>query len=429
MNTRHLVCALFAGALLSHQAAVIGQEQKLLPPIFNSTFTGGKEQPNQPEKDKDKDKKQPEKKLTDPPDTDFFTRTPAPIRDALGYNPHMMGDWFGVYSRTSVNVVGVQTITQTVTVFPVQTPFPLPPVTTTTTTSTQVATQRTFVVPVPHHGAFKVAENASPRPIDRIFFTYNFYSDIRSPNGENAPTTTTQTTTVQQPLRTTVTTVTTVLPGAANADLHRETFGFEKTFLDGRASVELRVPMIQQRSSLDAFRADHIGDLTVVGKYAFILDPLTGDVLSAGLAVTAPTGPSIETIAGPVRSTLLQPWFGYIYNLDRLYLHAFHSAVLPTDQRDVTLLFNDVGVGYWLFRGDGDRPLRFVVPTFEAHVTTPLSNRGANESIFAPDQVVLTGGVHIGVFRGAMLSFGVGTPVTGPRTFEVEGFGQLNFRF
>ena len=171
----------------------------------------------------------------------------------------------------------------------------------------------------------------------------------------------------------------------ATGNLNQEVFGFEKTFLDGRASVEVRVPLLQQTSNLDGFGMSDIADLTFIGRYALIMDRETGNVLTVGMSVTAPTGPSILTTDGAVHSTLLQPWTGYIWNADRFFVQAFHSIVIPTDARDVTLLFNDVGVNYWLYRGTPDRPISFIMPMLEAHVTTPLDHRSVNDPIYVPD--------------------------------------------
>ena len=67
------------------------------------------------------------------------------------------------------------------------------------------------------------------------------------------------------------------------------------------------IPFLQQTASLDGFSAQNVGDIRIVGKYAFLLDDVTGDVLSGGLAVTAPTGPAIDTIAGTIRSRCCNP--------------------------------------------------------------------------------------------------------------------------
>src|SRR5207247_1099521 len=96
-------------------------------------------------------------------------------------------------------------------------------------------------VPVASQGAFKICENESPRPTDRVFFTYNFYSDATgAPSGLGVP----RTDTVTNPNGTV--TSTPVPAVTIKLDAHREIFGFEKTFLDGNASIGMRAPLVQQ---------------------------------------------------------------------------------------------------------------------------------------------------------------------------------------
>ena len=187
------------------------------------------------------------------------------------------------------------------------------------------------------------------------------------------------------------------------------------------------MPIMQQIGIAGTYDYSHLGDVTIIGKYAFINDRITGNVLSGGLAVTAPTSPDIVSVDGNFHSVLLQPWVGYIYNVDRFFLQAFHSVVIPTDQRDVTLLFNDVGIGFWAYRGNG--LISFIVPTGEVHVTTPVTNRNIDTAtIVVTDTVVLTSGIHVGIGR-SVLTFGAAAPITGPQPYTVEAFLQYNLRF
>jgi hypothetical protein len=380
-----------------------------------------------------KDKAPPpekEKKLTESAKTDLFNLPPLMgTQFATGFNPHMMGDQQGGFTRRTITVTGVITTTTIVTNLDVSPPNNI------IVTRTSTPTSRTFtiLVPTPSSGSFKIAENDSPKPVDRVFFTWNYFSHIADPQGAPvASVNTNQQATFTSDFGTTAAVnVNTSIPGLprAIANLHREVFGFEKTFLDGNASIEMRVPLLQQTSNIDSFGAKDVGDITILTKYAFLLDRDTGNVFSGGLAVTVPNGPSIPSIDGNLHSTLLQPWFGYLWNSDRFFLQAFHSVVVPTDPRDVTLMFNDVGINWWLYRGSQNRVLNFIVPTFETHVTTPLNHRDGNGPIFVPDLVVLTSGVHIGLFGNGTLSLGVAFPVSGPRAYNVESFLQLNWRF
>jgi hypothetical protein len=391
----------------------------------------GKDKGQPPDK-----KKQPEKK--DPvPETDLFTRTPTMGEQfPTGFNPNMLGDFGIFFVKQTFTLTGTQTTTTQKTV-QIRGPNGTPLIVqkSTTTTTTPFTQTRTILVPFASSAAaFKIAENESPRPVDRVFVTWNYFGAIRGP--DNGPPVTnnaaTQSTTSFSGLTSNVaTSVVTSLPAPprAQANLHREMFGFEKTFLGGDASIELRAPMVQMTGNTQGTGFQNFGDLTIVGKYAFINDRNTGNVLSGGLALTAPTGPGIDTSDGHLHSTLFQPWFGYIINGDRVFLHAFHSLVAPTDPRDVTLLFNDVGVNFWLYRASPDRALNYIVPMIEAHVTTPLNHRSGDSVIFVPDTVVLTTGVHLGLMRNANLSLGIATPVTGPRIFNIETFVMLNWRF
>jgi hypothetical protein len=286
-----------------------------------------------------------------------------------------------------------------------------------------VSVLTTVCTPEAFSGAFKVADNESPAPDDRVFFTYNYYSTVRGIPSK--PQLETFTTTIDgNPA-----TVTTQVPGVTtHVDVHREMAGFEKTFFDGNASFGLRAPVVEQVGG-DGFTGNDFGDVTFLFKYAFLHDRSSGDTLSAGLALTVPTGPGLSTLEGNLHPVILQPFAGGFWGADRLYFQGFTSLAVPTEARDVTLLFNDVGVGYAVYRGTASCVLSGVIPTLEAHVTTPLNNRGDNALVRVPDLVVLTAGSHFDLFDRARLSLGVATPVTGPRVFDVEALVQVNWRF
>ena len=356
-----------------------------------------------------------------------------------GFNPHLMGDFGTFYSRIVITVTSLQTVTTTTTINgppPINGPPQIsnspaqpPGRTITTTTTIPVTTTRVVFIPVSGMGAFNVGENESPRPQDRVFVFYNFFDDIRGPDiGSNVPIIhNTSSTTVSNGVTTTIQ-ASTVTPGVLpRVSLDREVFGFEKTFFDGNASVEFRLPLLQQQGG--GFNDYAVGDLTMLAKYAFLNDRSTGNLVSAGLALTVPTGPGIETISGSIDSTLLQPFAGYIWNFASFYVQGIHSIVVPTDARVPTLMFNDIGVNVWAYRASSDRFLSFVVPTFETHVTTSLNHRSENDALFVPDVVVLTSGAHFGIYKNGVLTLGAAAPVTGPTPFSVEAFMQFNWRF
>lgn len=369
-----------------------------------------------------------------PPGTDVFTQAPSTGGEAMaGPNPQMIGDRGPFCVMRTFNLPAVQTtsvfqntlrqigidifgklIIQNV------------PVLISRTTST-VSSPVMACLPVASTAiGFKVADNQSPMPADRVFFTYNYFNNLHSPNAALANgQTISQQTTVNG-----LTTVTsTVIPGTVpRLDLNGEVIGFEKTFFDGRASIGMRIPLYQQQGD-GSFSQQDFGDLGVILNVALYRDPFTGNVLSGGILVTAPTGPSIDTPVGNVHTTYLQPFVGYRWSFSDFYLEGFTSVATPTNSQDVTALFNDVGIGYWLYRGAPDRFLSAIIPTFEAHVTSPLNHRNRNDTVSTPDELDLTSGVHVGFGRRSLLTLGVSVPVTGPRPFNIEGIAQLNFSF
>ncbi len=269
---------------------------------------------------------------------------------------------------------------------------------------------------VPGTRGFKVADNGSPRPQDRIYVNFNYFDDMFAASNLRA--------------------------GADLRDvrLYREAFGIEKTFLAGTASFELRLPlhtvsMHTADSNLNGTSSD-LGDLSMVLRYALWRDVEQDNWLTAGLAVTVPSGPdSIANIEVPhlSHSTILQPFVGVLWNVGNFYVQGFSALDVPTDSSDVTLFFNDVGLGYFLYRSeDADRFLTAVAPCFEVHVTTPLNHRGPlsqGNPLTAPDEVDLSFVANFEFRNRTRLAAGIVTPVTGPRPFNVEAIVQLRLRY
>jgi len=265
---------------------------------------------------------------------------------------------------------------------------------------------------VPSVRGFRISEDESPKPQDRVYFGFNFFDRV----GEA----------VNQRL----------LAPVSDLRVYRETFGVEKTFLDGDASLGLRLPLNtltanSEFSSLNGSNTD-IGDLTVILKYAFWRDCHSGSLLSAGLALTVPTGP--DGFAGShlttFHNTIYQPYLGYLWNAGNFFVHGFLALDVPSDSNDVTYLFNDIGAGYHLRCGDGF--LTDIIPTFEVHLSDPLNHRGAlnlADPAGSSDQVDFTTGVTFEFKRNCTLALGVVTPVSGPRPFDYELLAQLNIHF
>jgi hypothetical protein len=263
--------------------------------------------------------------------------------------------------------------------------------------------------PIANRGGMKISENESPRPVDRVFVNYNYFNNVSLFPAGGSP-----------------------AGSGSSFNLHRETFGFEKTFLDGDGSFGVRLPVLQS-DSLANSTVDGFGDLTLIFKYALVNDCRTGDVLSAGMCVTLPTGRNVILEDGHhLDSVLFQPWGGFVYSVDRLYSIGFAGVVIPTDSRDASFMFFDLGLGYRLYQAcDDNHVLTQVLPTVEFHSTIPLNHNGLDSGgdIVITNQFVMTAGVHIGLWNCTYLTVAGAIPVAGPRLFNYEILTSLNIRF
>jgi hypothetical protein len=262
----------------------------------------------------------------------------------------------------------------------------------------------------------KVAEGASPRPIDRVFLDFNYYDNLGRQN-------------LTAPLH--------------EVDLYRYVFGFEKTFLDGKASVEVRVPFftLDAQATSDApgasFTSTYLGNISAIGKYVVWENKETGSLISAGAILTVPTAATQRVDLGPSTMAFVAPFVGYILSSGDFYLQGFSSIIFPVARPQSIVLFNDIGVGYFAYRdASGTGLIRSVAPTFEVHVMTPLRQPNGLADEFGifdterlPDIVDLTFGATIEFSKRTTLGLGVCTPVTGPKPFDVEAIAQLNVQF
>ncbi|WP_435019965.1 hypothetical protein TA3x_001571 [Tundrisphaera sp. TA3] len=267
---------------------------------------------------------------------------------------------------------------------------------------------------------FKIGENQSPQPQDRVFYSFNYFSNV---NGE-----------VNSRFDSPV----------GNLRVYRQIFGFEKTFDSARGSFGVRLPLntLTADSTIrGAFRkpggtSTALGDVSFFAKYILKLDPATGSLISAGIVVTPPTGPDQfagATYVQSVRSTTIQPFLGYIWRRGDFYLHGFSALDVPSSVRDVTMVYNDIGIGYYVYRNaDASRWLTAVVPTFEVHVNNPLTHRdpfNQNDPAGTPDIVNLTYGLNLEFSQRSILTFGFVNPVTNPKPFDHEWLLLFNVRF
>lgn len=295
-------------------------------------------------------------------------------------------------------------------------PPPFPPTPPPKTPSPQQASQLVASV-----RGIKISENQSPRPQDRVFYSFNFYNNLNRDVNQR----------FEVPL--------------SNIRVYRSIFGLEKTFDQGNGSVGFRVPLntvtadstLRGNFNRAGGTSTALGDLSVYAKYILKQDPATGSLISAGLAITPPTGPGnfagANYLSGAIHNTTFQSFAGYIWSRDRFYIQGFSALEFPVDPRDVTILYNDIGVGYFLYRATSrDQFLTAVVPTFEAHINTPLNHRDVfnrNDPAGTADSVNLTYGIHFQLGQRSLLTLAMVTPVTGPQPFQYEAAALLNIFF
>ena len=261
----------------------------------------------------------------------------------------------------------------------------------------------------------KVSDNQSPAPQDRFFYSFNYFDNLNASVDRK------------------------ILSPIQNLQVYHQLFGIEKTFLDGQASFGFRMPLNTISFKSTANVAGLGGASTAPGDLSLFVKSILwkqeNSLISSGLQVTVPSGPG--SFGGAkyysyFRDTQIQPFVGALTQRDRWYLQGFSSINVPTTSQDVTLWFNDVSLGYYAYRTqDSSRFLTAVVPTIEAHLTTPLNHRGFNPKDIAstPDILDMTFGINGEFYRRALLSAAYVTPVTGPKPFNAEFILQLNIFF
>lgn len=268
---------------------------------------------------------------------------------------------------------------------------------------------------VPSARYFKISDNDSPQPQNRAYFSFNYFYNLNGPVNEAAG------------------------GGIQHTRIHREIFGLEWADKDGSNSFGLRLPINTFNAAnsvpgLDGASTD-VGDLSIIIKNVIWFEKATHSLVSAGLAITPPTGPGSFAGSSNIEvfhHTTLQPFVGSIWSLGDLYLQHFTAVDIPTDLNDVVMMSNDVALGYFLYQRHHSGGLTAVVPTLEVHVNSPLNHRGVmslSDPAGNPTMVDLTGGVHFEFNDRSSVGVAFAVPVSGPRMFEFEMLAQLRWRY
>ena len=212
--------------------------------------------------------------------------------------------------------------------------------------------------------AFKISENQSPRPQDRVFFSFNFFENVNQ--------------SVNKAFGSPVT----------NMRVYRYVWGVEKTFNNGMGSVGIRLPL--NTLTADSTRpkqfstptSTSLNDLSVYAKYILCQNVKTGSLVSVGMLIAPrPARGDVRQQqvhpADPHERTCNRSWPTSTTSGEKFYVQGFSAYQTPVNPRDVMLAFNDVVFGYYLYQSqDPDRFLTGVVPVFEVHTNIPLNHRG-----------------------------------------------------
>lgn len=292
------------------------------------------------------------------------------------------------------------------------------------------AGNNTSILDLPLAGGGRRFKNEHSRalPTDRVFGTYHHFHNAVEANS--------------------------LTPGFRSTDTNvdRFTVGFEKTFLEGNASVELRLPMSVPftLSTPDAlYRTDSVGDLAVTLKGLLYSDD--SQAFAVGLVINTPTGADLQVSlpnsgAGAADFTLendaahLTPFLAYqAAPTENFFFNGFLQFDTPTNDNSVrvrdrtaattenlkltdqTLMYVDTSFGYWLFREPEAEFLTGLAGLLELHYTTALTSAdvvsdsdqiitfGANTGSL--DAINLTIGVHAEIARSTIIRAGYVTPL------------------
>lgn len=262
---------------------------------------------------------------------------------------------------------------------------------------------------------FKVSENQSPRPQDRIFFDYNFYTNVNS--------------TVNTALRSPV--------NRLNAYVYM--WGFEKTFDGGNGSIGMRLPLNTLTGSSTTIyvpASSALGNLDIFAKYILKQNVETGSVLTAGFQISPPT--ATGRFAGApylygLNTTYLQPFIAYLWRQDRFFVQGFSGFIFPATNSDVSMMYNDISTGYFVYQNpDTSRLVTAIVPSFEVHVNSPLDHRNpfnAFDPAASANATNLTYGLNVMFHGRSMLTAALVTPVSSPKPFDTEFVLFFNYFF
>jgi hypothetical protein len=363
--------------------------------------------------------------------------TPAPelpmqiagVQGGLGVaysSPNMFGDFFGANPfRLTFQLPPTQITTPTQPP-PISSGQPGPRQLMVTTIPGRIAT-----IDSPLAGGIversKISEDNNPLPRDRVFFNYDYFNHV---------------------------------PLSGDVNVHNFVLGFEKTFFDQLASIEVRVPFAStlnpnivegNTSSRDA----EFGDVFLTLKGLLWSTPVLN--VAAGIGVSIPTGADIKlslqdgtplgrvrndsVIVTPYIAYLLTPgdrwffqnWFqiGFDANSDPVQLNpALATTSSPGRIKDQTILQIDAQLGYWLYKAsDNNRWINALAPFIELHYNTSLDNAESIQADSLSLQSVNNRFDELNLSTGVVAQIGDNCTLALGAVFPLKGEGNRSFDY
>jgi len=291
----------------------------------------------------------------------------------------------------------------------------------------------------------KISENNKALPMDRVFFVYNHFHNALDVNPDQ------------------------YIPGLGRSiSVDRYTVGLEKIILDGRWSVELRMPFVSEyalNSPWFDIQATQVGNLAVTFKRLLYSNETTA--VAAGLGIDTPTGGNVVGKMSGIDYTLhndavhLSPFVGFLTKTnDSLFWQGFLQLDVAANGNRVnyvlagtpgtfgtlseqTLMHIDLSAGYWLYRNRRAGLVTGLAPLVEFHYTTTLNDAQvigasvAGESFFfgnllnRVDVAQVTVGMHAEVANRTTVRLGGVFPLENDadKPFDAEVQVSINRRF
>jgi hypothetical protein len=297
------------------------------------------------------------------------------------------------------------------------------------TSTTQVAAGGGVV------GRQKMSEDTSPLPRDRIIFDFDYFGNANL--------------------------------GSGGIDIQRIVVGFEKTFFDGRASIEVRIPFASTLDSSSEIgvqsRNTELGDIRITPRaLVYKSDSLN---IGAGVGFYLPTASDTrlrdefgtELLRFSEDSFTVSPYIGVLYTPnDRFFAQGWVSCDIDTNGdavsanmdgtgltgigrfRNGTQMNWDAQIGYWLISpSENSGRLRGLAPFLELHYGSQISNSStlqAGDYQIATtnngDELNLTAGISAQIGERLNIQIGGVVPlINSSREFDWQIGIRMNYFF